>query len=157
MIIIQDEELIKRLENAAQRQQQSVEEMLKALLERYTEPSPTAETIDRQQRIRKIKASGYARAREYWLARENFHHANLSDHELDALFWGFDEDGIPYLKSEVDEANLPRNALLKLVQNAQQEKIALDSTITARRSRDTLKEDFADYLLTRTRRDNAKD
>lgn len=149
MIIIQDEELIKRLENAAQRQQQSVEEMLKALLERYTEPSPTAETIDRQQRIRKIKASGYA--------RENFHHANLSDHELDALFWGFDEDGIPYLKSEVDEANLPRNALLKLVQNAQQEEIALDSTITARRSRDILKEDFADYLLTRTRRDNAKD
>lgn len=149
MIIIQDEELIKRLENAAQRQQQSVEEMLKALLERYTEPSPTDETIDRQQRIRKIKASGYA--------RENFHHANLSDHELDALFWGFDEDGIPYLKSEVDEANLPRNALLKLVQNAQQEEIALDSTITARRSRDILKEDFADYLLTRTRRDNAKD
>jgi hypothetical protein len=88
MLVIRDEQTVRKLEQIAEREQRPVEDVLKSLVDRY---------------LNKI----YNRARQYWESVGDTTKAALTDEELDEQFGAFDKEGIPRLKDELPSLEPP--------------------------------------------------
>jgi hypothetical protein len=155
MLVIRDEQIIQQLQALAERQQRPVEDILKTMLESY-KVEAAANAPDVSARVAQLKQKLYARARKYWQEKEDIQRSELSDDVLNSLFWGFDVEGIPYLKSDVDPENPPRNPLLNMALKSLDREMTFQGTGVARRSREILNEEFADYILNRSKRRDGK-
>jgi hypothetical protein len=121
MIVIQDEQLSERLNEIAQRKNQSVEDVLRSLLERdddYPLVSTEETTESTDETVRRIRQNAYAEARRYWQETGDSARLALTDAELDDQFWTFDGEGIPRLKSEQGTIELPPGSGWLLAQAA---------------------------------------
>jgi hypothetical protein len=158
-IQIHDEELARRLEEIAQREQRPVEEVLKTLLAQYpTEASiPESEPVTERSEVwLRVRRKAYAKARQYWQSAGDSEKAALSDEELHEQFAVFDEEGIPRLKSELKTLEPPVGSLAyaaKIIR--EMGGINTGGTLDATRADDILNEEFADYLLKRMKRKDA--
>ncbi len=133
-------ELAEKLEEIARREQRSVEGLLETWVREHQEsgiPGRAAaqrqETLLRQDRLRV-----YERARRYWRGAGDAPRAALTDEQLDELFWVFDHEGIPRLKTEQGTISVAPNPLKKI------SRAALDSGERSERS--DISEHFDEFL-----------
>jgi hypothetical protein len=155
MLVIQDEEIVKRLQALAEREHRSVEEVLKNLLtgsileEVSPKPSP-------EERVKAIRHKAYAKARKYWELLGDTEKASLTDEQLDEQFGRFDEEGVPRLKSEMSTMEPPVGSLAYAAKMAEEANLSFgDDSDLATHADEILNAEFADYLLKRMERDNA--
>jgi hypothetical protein len=150
------DDLVQRLHEIAQRENRRIDEIVETLLNHYdpfTTSDSTQEDILRQDRLRI-----YDRARYYWQSI-NDDRQYLSNEELDNQFWLIDHNGIPRLKSEQADVNLPPDPLEQMLNLAEADhsiqwrNIASDSE----RTKDILNSDYTDHLLSRLNRPSMTD
>jgi hypothetical protein len=102
MILELRDDLVAWMQQIAQRESRTLDEVVEGTLACYDEPTlllklnPTAEN---PKSVRDVELRLYERARAYWQAHGD-PRQHLSDEALDEQFWLFDDDGIPRLKSE---------------------------------------------------------
>src|SRR5688572_15472774 len=100
-IQVRDEQLARRLQEIADRENRPVEDVLKTMVAHYpTEVPVEAGKPNKSERAKLILRKAYAKAREYWQSIGDTAKTDMSDETLDEQFGAFDEEGIPRLKSE---------------------------------------------------------
>jgi hypothetical protein len=156
MLTIQDEQLARDLEAMAARQHSTVEDLLRTFVASSKPESQTTEN-NLQEQVSRLREKLYTRARNYWREKGDMHRGSLSNAVLQETFWGFDVNGVPYLKSDVDHQHPPQNALVRLAFSGQRRNLAFSETGVARNSRAILEEHFADHILKRSKRPNGED
>ena len=152
-------ELVERLDAIARKEQRTVESLIASLLQEHTTHMPDQDVSDnpdqREALLKGDRLRLYTVARRYWRSK-NDPRQNMTDDEMEADFWLIDQDGIPRLKSEQDALVLPENPLQTVL-----DAIALDTPLwsfgdsarnVSERSREILRNEFADYLLARMKR-----
>jgi hypothetical protein len=149
MLVIHDEQLVKQLQERAEREHRPVEEMLKAWI--AERPALTAPKPEQSEAVRRVRAKAYAKARKYWESIGDIAKAALTDDELDEQFGVFDEEGIPRLKSELKSLEPPVGSLAYAAKLAREANIRTGASDIAARADDILSEEFGDYLLKRMR------
>jgi len=105
MLVIHDEQLSRQLQEIADSENRSVEDVLKSLLAQYPASAAGASQAT-DEAMRRVRSTAYAKARRYWHETGNSERLKLTDEELDEQFWLFDNEGIPRLKSERNSVNL---------------------------------------------------
>jgi hypothetical protein len=152
MIVIQDEQLTRQLQQLAETEGRPVEAVLRALLSNYQpRPVPAPEAAESDDPVRRVRLKAYAKARAYWLDVGDAEKAALSDAELDEQFGVFDQEGIPRLKSEMTSLEPPPGSLAYAVKIAEQGPPITNNPYLARDSRAILDEHFAEDFLQRMR------
>lgn len=149
-IQIHDEQLARRLQQIAERENRPVEEVLKTLIAQYPEDRPAEGNAN--EAVKRVRRKAYAKARQYWQAVGDAAKAALTDEELDEKFGVFDEQGIPRLKSELASLEPPVGSLAyaaKTIRNMGG--IHTGGSLDVTQADDVLNEEFADYLLNRMR------
>jgi hypothetical protein len=147
-IQIQDEELARRLQQIAERENRPVEDVLKTLVDQYPAEAPAESARPEQSEVvKRIRRKAYAKARQYWESVGDSEKAALTDEELDEQFAVFDEEGIPRLKSEMKTLEPPVGSLAYAAKIAREANIRTDNPIDASRADEILNAEFADYLL----------
>lgn len=141
------EDVARQLADIARRENRSPDEIVVSLIRRYVPPIDDSES--QEEAIQQMRRRFYAKAREYWRQTNNSERLALTDEELDEQFWLFDVDGIPRLKSEQGEIDLPDGSLAKFAQEAQEAGFHSGRSDISTRSREILNNDFANYLLAR--------
>lgn len=133
-------ELAEKLEEIARREQRSVEGLLEAWVREHQESGEPGRGAARQQEslLRQDRLRIYERARRYWKNAGNAQRATLTDEQLDGMFWAFDHDGVPRLKTEQATISVAPNPLKKI------SRAALDSGERSERS--DISEHFDDFL-----------
>ena len=114
-------ELADKLRRRAEREHQTVKQLLAAMLSSESavsasnvEPNPEAVAFAALPLRQKL----YTIARRYWQKMGDTERLALSDRDLDAQFWMFDENGIPRLKSDqgkLSDAVHPLKGLIGLI------------------------------------------
>jgi predicted transcriptional regulator len=149
---IDNPELAQRIQQLADAEQRSVEEILEAMVAQYhpmadideTEPTP-------EEMARKVQLGLYQKARDYWAHVGEHGKAELTDEEMDKQFYLFDLDGIPRLKSEKDSVDIQPGTLAyagKVLKSAQ---FRSGQSGISQRAREIMEGEFTDYLLHRKR------
>lgn len=111
-------DLAEWIQQIAQREKRSVDAVVEGMLACYDEPTvmlrlnPTAEN---PTSVRDVELRTYERALAYWREHDDARQ-HLTDAELDAQFWLFDDDGIPRLKSEQGTVSVTPNPMNKIVE-----------------------------------------
>jgi hypothetical protein len=151
-IVIQDQELARRLLELADQQARSVEEVIAGLLA----DQPLAATHQDQESpealARRVRLSLYDRARRIWRERGELDKAALTDAQMDEQFWAFDPEDVPRLQSEKDDVVLSDGSLLTAGRLLQEAGFHSGHSDIAERSRDILRDEFAEYLIQRQHR-----
>ncbi len=155
IIEIHDEEFARWLQQTAEQQNRSVEDVLKTKTKYPAETSTPAEKRDPSEGVMRVRRKAYAKARRYWQSVGDSAKAALSDEELDEQFQWFDEEDIPRLKSELDSLEPPPGSGAYTAKIAKEADIRFGTTIDARRADDILNDEFADYLINRVNGHNA--
>jgi hypothetical protein len=150
------DDLVERLNKIAQRENRRIDEVVETLLDNY-DPFSAAQT-EQQDELRQVTLRIYDRARRFWqsVGDERQH---MTDEELDQQFWLIDHNGIPRLKSEQSEVELPPDPLEEILKIAESEQgIEWHSDGDDFRSaKDILNSEYTDYLLSRINRPKASD
>lgn len=155
MLIISDEKLIQRLQQIAERENRPVEEVIRSMLAQYPAAKmPLQEPAEDAARAARRKI--YASARRHWQAAGETARASMTDEALDELFGGFDEEGIPRLKSEMP-AGPPPGSLAYAAHVAGRGRLRSGRPDLARRSREILQEHLANDLLKRIKGEDASE
>lgn len=155
IIEIHDEESLRRLQQIAEREQRSVDDVLKTMIDRYLVESPAVEKRDPSEGVRRVRQKAYAKARRYWESVGDSAKASLTDEELDEQFGVFDEEGIPRLKSELESLEPPPGSGAFAAKIAGQSGLRSGRPDLARRSRQILDEHFADDYLKQMKGEDA--
>lgn len=161
-IEIKDEELIADLQQIAQRENRPLEDVLKTMVRYYPKPqapilsyqmSDDDDYLERQDpQVRDIYLRAYEEARAYWRGVGDSDKADLTDEQMDRLFWSFDEEGVPRLKDEMP-SDPPEGTLayaLKVIQ--EMGGVDIETHIDPEKIDDILNEEFADYIISRMNR-----
>jgi hypothetical protein len=161
MLIIQihDEQLARRLEQIVERENRSIEDVLRTLVDRYPAP-PLVEASPRKQSetAKRIRHKAYAKARQYWKSVDDTAKVLMTDEELDELFGAFDEEGIPRLKSELKSLEPPIGSLAYAAQIVREKGgIHTTGSLDVVKADDLLNQTFADDLLKRMRGEDASE
>mgnify|MGYP000378815408 CR=1 FL=1 len=121
-------DVAQRLQELAARDKRSVEEWLWDNLIFFNTPlaerTPLFETDEQRQgrkaaAFRRVRTKTYERARRYWGEVGDLERLALTDIQLDEQFWVIDPEGIPRLKSEQGNIELPPNPFLEMAENAE--------------------------------------
>lgn len=147
MLVIRDEQIAARLTRIAEREKRPIEDVLKSLLERYPEELLKGDEAD--DAIQRYRAKLYAKARLYWQQKGDSARLALTDMELDEQFWLFDANGIPRLKSEQNEVEIPPGSGVRHAEAAETIGIHSEQVDIAQHADEILNDEFADYLLKR--------
>lgn len=142
-IHISDEQLAQKLQQIAERENRSIEEILNAMIAGYA--IVEAEDDNQAERLQQIRYKIYGKARQYWQSVGDHERAALSNEDLEESFGAFDEEGIPRLKSEL---GAPRPGTMAYAAQiiADLEPITLNE-IDVTETDKILDQEFADYLL----------
>lgn len=158
MLVIRDEQLSKHIQQIAEREQRSVEDVLKTMVARYpAEPASDEPLYDPREAVRRVRRKAYAKAREYWASVGETAKAAMTDEELDEQFGAFDEEGIPRLKSELGSSEPPPGSLAYAAMISARGTFRSGKPDLARRSEEILEEYFADDLANRMRGEDASE
>lgn len=98
------EGLARRLQHLAQQQNRTVEELL-------SEVASQQEKQADPELVRQFRAKLYRMARDYWQQVGDTARLALTDTELDEQFWLIDHEGIPRLKADMGQVELPPDPL----------------------------------------------
>jgi predicted transcriptional regulator len=156
-IQIQDEALSRRLQQIAAQENRPLEAVLKTLVAQYpADAEPVTWSSDPDEGVKQVLHKIYRKARAYWESMGDAEKAALTDAQLDEQFAFFDEEGIPRLKSEVDESSEPPVGSLAYAAKIIKEMggVPVESTFDAADADEVLNREFADYLLKRMRDNN---
>lgn len=151
-IVIEDAHLAERLESIARHEQRSVREVLTSMIRQYEAESRPSDPPETTVSAREVRLAAYRRARDYWRQTGNEERAALSDEELDEQFWLFDAAGVPHLKEDKDEVELPASSLHRAGRALHEAGFRSERSDISSRSRDILDAEFTDYLLSRLER-----
>jgi hypothetical protein len=155
-LIISDSQLAEQVRRLAERENRSIEDVLRAALAQYTAPStPPLEAPEAQ--VRAYRQKLYAEARRYWQATSNAERLALSDAELDEQFWLFDAEGVPRLKVDEGTFAFEENWTARFVRLAQASNVHLGSSFDPADADDILNAEFADYLLDRMQQEHGSE
>jgi hypothetical protein len=130
--------LAERLQSLAQQERRPVEAVLEKLLDSYGLVAAVPEDVDDKVGylvgLRELRPKLYQKARAYWQQVGDTQRLALTDAELDSQFWCIDGEGIPRLKSDQAQVQLPPDPLAAFVN------LFADSTINdaSTTSRETL-------------------
>ena len=153
VLVIQDEQLARQLQQIADNEHRSVEDVLKTMVARY--PSETQATKpEKSEAVKRVRRKVYAKARKYWESVGDVQKAAMTDEELNEQFGVFDEEGIPRLKSELKSLEPPVGSLAYAAKIARESQIHTGRPDLARRSDEILEEGFAKDLLPRRKGDD---
>lgn len=150
-IVIEDQELVRKLEDLAQSQQRSVEEVIATLLGHRLPASPTQQA-SAEDLARQVRLGIYQRARRIWLEHGIDEKAAMTDEELDEHFWAFDPEGYPRLKSEQSEIQIPEGSLRHAGRILRRSEFRSGRSDIAERSQEILRDEYTDYLIERMNR-----
>ena len=153
MLTINDEQLVKRLREIAEREHRSVEDVLKLLVTGYNDTQAAIEGDT--DPVTGIRHKVYAEARRYWQTVRDTEKESLTDEELADQFAAFDEEGIPRLRSELATSEPPEGSLARMAETAEQADIRTGNSVDPATTDDILNEEFANYLLKRMNSDDA--
>lgn len=155
-LIIDNGQVAEELRRLAQEENRSVMDVLADLIEQYRSAKVEAWLeADPDQLIRRVRQDAYERARRYWRETGHAERLALTDEDLDQQFWLFDPQGIPRLKSEKGQVEIPGNSLYRLGEALEQLHYRSGRADTAARSQHILRTEFADYLTRRMNRPNS--
>jgi predicted transcriptional regulator len=151
--IIVPEEVARRLQEIAEAEGRSPEDVLARAIERYQPdiPSSAWDPESDEEAVRRVRRRVYEMARQWWREHGEDEKAALTDEEMDMQFWLIDHTGVPRLKSEQDEVDLPPDpleALARLAEFPQFQNAPVDGV---ERSREILRGTFAGHLQRRMR------
>ncbi len=156
MLTIHDEQLVRRLEQIAQQENRPVEDVIKSMVEQHeSAQSPSSDQPAKTEAIKQVQRKLYRIARKRWQALGDMEKAALTDEQLDEQFDVFDEQGIPRLKSEMNSVEPPPGSLAYAARIFEDSDFHSGQPDLAERSREILKEHFADDLLKQMRDSNA--
>jgi hypothetical protein len=139
----------KRLQEIAQREKRPVEEIISQLIDGYSNSNSHHEE---QQSVSSYLAKLFATARKYWHDHNDTDRLALTDDQLTKQFWCIDPEGIPRLKSEQNNINIPSDNLLTFLESVWQDN-PMGEVEEPINYREILNKDFSDYL-TRRMQDN---
>ena len=101
MLVIQDEQLAKQIQQIAEQESRPVEDVLWSMVGLYLKLNPPeVANHATEDALLRIRRKAYAKARQYWQSVGAMDKAALTNEALDEQFGAFDEHGIPRLKSE---------------------------------------------------------
>lgn len=147
-------DLMEKLQEIARREKRPLDDLVEAMISHYPLVN-AAQTVkaegDQQSVLREQRLRTYERARRYWRNVGNMDRAELTDEDLDTLFWLFDSDGIPRLRLDQNSVNIPDNSLYRLGQAAKRIGFRSGHSDIATRSREILENEFTEYMLSRRR------
>jgi hypothetical protein len=146
-IVIEDEDLARRIQGIARQEQRSVQDVLTAMISQYQPQQPGDVLSEADALARQVRLSAYRRAREYWRVQGDQERASLTDEQLDEQFWLFDSDGIPHLKADKDNVKLTEGSLYLAGQVLATAGYRSGHSDISTRSREILESEYADYLL----------
>ena len=113
------DEFLETVQEIARRENRLVEDVLESMVQNYHVTNATPPTPEDgeayESAMRELRPKLYARARRYWQQVGDEQRLKLTDDELDELFWLFDNDGIPRLKSDEGQFELKPDPLEALV------------------------------------------
>jgi hypothetical protein len=145
--------LAQRLEEVAHAENRSIPDVLAQILATYVpvaEPIPEASQSESYNiALKEVRRKLYPVARRYWEEVGDTERLALTDEELDNQFWVIDREGIPRLKSEQGNIELPPDPLLIMAKAAEEAHLDFHEANISERSRDILNAEFADYLFRR--------
>jgi hypothetical protein len=155
-IQIQDEQLVRQLQEIARRENRPVEDVLKSLVSQYPAEASlgAAESVENDP-VTRVRRRAYTKARQYWQSVGDTDKAGLTDEALDEQFGAFDEEGIPRLKSELKSPEPPAGSLAHAAQIAEGSRLHSGKPDFARRSEDILDQHFAEDFSKRMRGEDA--
>jgi hypothetical protein len=158
-IQVHDEQLARQIQQIAERENRPVEEVLKAMVERYpTEKTNGNDRPNRSEAVKRIRRKAYAKAREYWQHNGDSTKAAMSDDQLDEQFGAFDEEGIPRLLSELPSSEPPVGSLAYAAKIIREKGgVRTDGSLDITQVDQLLNDEFADYLLNRIKDKDAPD
>ncbi len=151
MLTIHDEQLIRQLEQLAQQENRSVEDVLKSLVAQHEASQASSAKPEPSEAVRRARRSIYKLAREYWQEEGDAQKAALTDDDLDDQFAYFDEEGIPRLKSEVTETEPQPGSLAYAATIFRKSDFYSGQPDLADRAEEILADHFADDTLKRMR------
>ena len=152
MLVIQDEQLARRLQRIAEQENRPVEDVLKSMMAQYPAEIPSeAAKSDEDDPVKRVRHKAYAKARQYWQSAGDADKAAMTDEELDAQFGAFDEEGIPRLKAELESPEPPVGSLAYAAKIAASSRLHSGKPDLARRSKEILDQHFADDFSKRMR------
>lgn len=148
-LVIENAELAQQLMHIAKQEQRSIEEVIFSMVTQYR-PQPAATEIpETEDMARSVRLVAYQQARAYWRQFGNAHLAEMTDEQLDEVFWLFDADGIPRLKADKNDVKLPESSLHHAGEVMRSARFRSGQKDISTRSRDILNDEFATYLLSR--------
>lgn len=107
-----------RLNQIAQRENRSVEDVVAQLIDGYVAQHGTGEASPvRSGYLTRL----YAQARAYWRETNDADRLALSDEQLDEQFWCIDPEGIPRLKSDQNHVAVPADGLSAFLEQVWQD------------------------------------
>lgn len=148
-LIIDNPQLLEQLQQIADQEKRSVEDVLGTMVAQY-QPRPIRDDLpDPDEWARFVHLDAYRRAREYWHEHGDLEKAAMTDDEMDEKFWLFDAEGIPRLKSEKDQVVFPEGSLHIGGKILASSGFRSGYTDISARSREILNNEYADYILSR--------
>jgi hypothetical protein len=158
MLVIHDEQLVKRLQEIAEIEQRPVEELLAEMVALYpSESNGTTSKPDNKEMVRRVRRRIYAQARRYWESAGDMEKAAMTDEQLDEEFGAFDEEGIPRLKSELRSLEPPPGSLAYAAMIAERGDLNSGNPDLAFQTKEILNAHFADDYLKRIRGEDAEE
>ena len=149
-LVIEDAKLANKLQQIAEQEHRSIEEVLFSMVTQYRPRSMVDKMPDAEEMARLVRLAAYEQARAYWGQLGNPKRASMTDEQLDEAFWLFDADGIPRLKANKDEVKLPEASLYRAGKVLLSVGFHSGQTDISASSRKILDDEFTDYLLSRT-------
>ncbi len=128
-------DLAARLQDLAERENRSVDQVLESLLP--AQPAPDEEDNRIPLHMRPMF---YRRARRYWKEIGDTERLALTDEQLDKQFWVFDTEGIPRLKSEQRTIVLPDDPLMAMAEASERYNFHSDRSDISENTNDILRE-----------------
>jgi hypothetical protein len=159
MLVIHNEQLAKKLQQIAERENRAVEDVLNTMVDQYPPELPEStvefDEADENEAIRRVRRKAYARARKYWSSVGDTAKAAMTDEELDKEFGAFDEEGIPRLISELPSLEPPIGSLAYAAKIAETSQFRSGKPDLAQRIEEVLDEHFADDFVRRMKGEDA--
>lgn len=155
-IIIDNQRLVDALRRAAKEENRSIDDVLDEMLQarEAAKPAPRPSAEEQQAMVHKVRLQAYEEARRYWRETGNEERLALTDEQLDEQFWLFDADGVPRLKSEMDQVEILDGSLYRLGEAMKKVGFRSGRSDIASRSKDILRAEFADHIQRRTHKRN---
>lgn len=152
-LVIDNGQIAQELRRLAEAENRSVTDLLADLLEQYRSSKSEPDLdVDPQELAQAVRQDAYERARRYWRETDHTERLALTDEDLDDQFWLFDPQGVPRLKSEMGQVQIPEKSLYRLGEVLENLHYRSGRSDIAARSQHILRTEFADYLLRRMNR-----